>query len=291
MTPEEIAALAAEAAELDDQSVVTEGGGDYEYVPPAAGRTVARFIEYIELGKQPQKPFQGKAKPPVEEARFTFELTHPKNRKEIELEGGEKTTISERISFKLTIKTGEKSQFKKLWNAMTYGRDNIKHMAQMLGEAFIVEVVHAKSNDGKVTYANLRDNDGWKIMAPRKVDDLAGTSEDISKSIPSALGDLRIFLWNKPTKATWDSIFIDGTREVKDEKGNVSQESKNWLQTLVTKATNYTGSPLEQMLNNLGGLSIDKQDEKSGADAALAKLEEQKQPETTPEDDLASLGL
>jgi len=291
MTPEEIALLAAQAAEDSDQSVTTEGG-DFEYTPPAAGRTVARFIEYIELGKQPQKPFQGKPKPDCEEARFTFELTHPKNRKKIDIDGVE-TEVSDRISFRLPIKLTEKAWFKKLWNSMTYGRDNIKHMAQMLGEAFIVEVVHAQGGtDNKTTYANLRDKDSWKIYAPRKVDDLAGTSEDISNSVPKAIGDVRIFLWNKPTKQTWDSLFIDGTREVKDDKGNVAQESKNYWQLLITKAKNYKGSPLEQMLNNLEGLSIDKEETKaSGADAALEALTETKKPETTTQDDLASLGL
>ena len=48
MTPEQIAALAAQAAEAQDQSVET-AGGDFEL--PAEGLTVGRFVRYVEFGK------------------------------------------------------------------------------------------------------------------------------------------------------------------------------------------------------------------------------------------------
>jgi hypothetical protein len=282
--------LAAQAAATQDQTVDNGGSGDY--TPPVEGRTVARFIEYIELGKHGQKPYQGKAKPDVEEVRLTFELLHPKkNLKEIETDTGKKT-IAERVSIRMAIKLGDKARYKKLFTKMMYGRDGIKHMAQMLGEAFVVTIVHNKSEDGKRTYVNIEnDIEGWLIQPPRMEDPLSGEVKTIP--VIPAISPLKIFLWQNPTKETWDSLFIDGTREV-TENNVKKQVSKNWLQELILSATDYSGSALEAMLNKLGNLSIAKEEPaelRKAADEALDALESQKPKETTVDEDLASLGL
>lgn len=282
--------LAAIAAQNQDQ---TETITQTEYTPPPAGVTVARFISYIELGKQAQKPYQGKPKPDVEEVRVTFELVHPKNIKEIDVEGGKKK-IADQVSIRLPIKLGERARFKKLFNAMTYGRENIKHMAQMLGEAFVVTVIHSKSEDGKRTYVNLEDDTGWKIRAPiKEADPMDPESVPQRINVPAALSPMKIFLFDNPTKETWDSLFIDGTRTVKID--NVEKEvSKNWLQELILSAKNYDGSQLEAMLNKLQNLSVDPitpKEDTGAASAAVKALADGKPKETTAEEDLASLGL
>lgn len=249
------------AAEEEDQTVTPEQG-DFEYKIPEAGITVGRFIEYIELGKQPQRAYKGEAKPPYDEVRLTFELNHPdKNQKEIEVEGVGKKKIAEYISFKLTKKLGDKASYKQLFNKMARGRPEIKHMAQMLGEPFLLTVFHNESGEGdkKKVYANLHDGKDpktWGIDGPFAVDALAGTKTDISSKIPAPLQPLRVFLWNHPTKDTWDSLYIDGTREAKDDKGNVTQVSKNWLQELILSAKNFGGSPLQIMINGVDNLSV-----------------------------------
>ncbi|QIG68424.1 hypothetical protein EVB62_022 [Rhizobium phage RHph_TM33] len=254
---EDIKSLVAGAKQREDQSVV-QAGGDFTYVPPTAGRTVGRFIEYIELGDHVTL-YEGKPKPAAPQVRVTFELLmnndNRKDVKEIEVEGGKKL-IADRISVEMPKKFTEKAKFYKLFKAMQAGRTEITHIAEMLNECFIIDIEHNKSEDGKKTYANIYSQaKGWGISAPRIVDPLAGTSTDISKSIRDAISPLRIFLWDNPTKATWDSLYIDGTREVKNADGTTTQESKNWLQEKIMSATNFTGSPLEATVSGLRDLS------------------------------------
>ena len=289
MTPEQIAALAAKAAQTTDHTE-TSSGTDWQ--PPVEGTTTLRFIEYIELGKQPQKPFQGKAKPDCEEVRMTFELLmNNKNRtdvREVEVDGVKKL-VADRISIKLAIKSGEKAVFKKLFDKMRRGRDNIHHMSQMLGEAFLGTVVHSKSTDGKVTYANLRDSDGaWTIRAPRIQKDPLDDDSWVDINVRPAISPLKIFVWDLPNKECWDSLYIEGTRTVKDDKGVETEQSKNWIQERILSATNYHGSPLEELLNNIGGLSIDPK-----TDDVLDGLPDEGAENFSgaTEDDLASLGM
>lgn len=275
MTQLSIAELAALAAETDDQTEVVQGG-DFERRVPVEGLTVARFIEYTELGVHGSKPYLGKPKPDADKVRLTFELLSEKkgNIYEVDVEGGKKK-LTEKITVTLAKKQNERAGFKKLFDKMVYGRTDIKHMAQMLGEAFLVTIIHGKSTDGKETYANIRDKDGnWHIGAPQQVieDAIAGTKEVKKLAVPEQLTPSRIFLFNNPTKETWDSLFIDGTRKVKNDQGIEIEESKNWLQELIQSAKNFKGSPLEAMLAGVNELSIkeekvaDKTDEvKTGA--------------------------
>lgn len=253
-----IAELAAMAAEAEDQTVETTTTFDND--PPPAGVTIGRFIEYIEIGKQKQADYQGKKKPDAECVRLTFELLHPKkNLHEYEVEG-EKRVRADRVSIRVSKKMSDKAKFKKLFNAMTYGRDSVKHMAQMLGEAFIITIYHnVVEKDGKKnTYVNL-DNDGtYGISAPFVTDPL----EDTKTAVPvqDAISPLRLFLFNNPTKETWDSLFIDGTRERKLDGGAVEHVSKNWLQELILSATNYTGSAVEALLGGVAELPTSEEE-------------------------------
>lgn len=278
----DINALANLAAETDDQSEVQEQGNFERTIAPA-GRTVGRLIEYIELGRRKQKPYQGKEKPDCDEVRLTFELLGKGQINEVEIEG-EKVKISNVISVKLAKKQGERASFKKLFNKLTYGRADKKHIAQMLGEPFIIDVVHNSVGEGSdaKTYANIKDKDGnWLVGAPVIADALTGETKDISKAVPQSLRQLKLFLWDHATKEMWDSLYIDGTREVK--KGDtVEHVSKNWLQELIMTAENFQGSPLHTLLNGISSDDL-KFDEEPGED-----LPDEKQEEKDP---LAELGL
>lgn len=275
------------AEQTEDQSVTT-AGGDFVREVPAAGKTVARFIEYVELGVHPQKAFKGKEKPDVEYVRVAFELNSPKHIKEIEIDGNKKN-VANIMSLTLAKKFGEKAAFKKLFNKMVYGRENIKHMARMLGEGFVIDIVHniVGEGDDKKTYANMASKDGeWFISAPRVVNPL--NDEITAIPVPEPLNPKRVFLWDNPNKPTWDSLFIDGTRTVKDEKGVESEVSKNWLQQKVQAAKNYKGSPLDAML---GGVVLPTNEE-------AVKQEEKKQEQKAEDlpveeafDPMKALGL
>lgn len=266
--PLSVAELAAMAADVEDQTE-TKAGGDFERELIPEGMNFARFVEYIECGKHPQKPFQGKEKPDAEMLRITFELLHPK-KSIIEYEhDGVKKKRGQLITIRVKKSLSDKASFKKIFNAMTYGRDSIKHMAQMLGEPFLVNVFHnkSKSADGtEVVYANLNNSDGvYSIGAPRHTDPLTGETTDLTKHIPEPFAPVRIFLWNNPTKETWDSLFIDGTREVKDKDGNVTQESKNWLQEYILSAKNFNGSALMALLHDVSDLPVTEDKEQAEA--------------------------
>lgn len=273
----DIKSLVAQEKERVDHSVVTTGG-DYEYTPPKVGKTVGRFIEYVELGNRVTY-YLGKPKPPAPLVRVTFELLNEKRGdiREIEVEGGKKK-VADRITIEMPIKTNDKAKFYKIFKSMAAGRENITHMAEMLGEAFVLNIIHEKDDkDPKKIYAKLYTQEsGSQISAPRAEDPIAGTSVDISAHVPPALSPLRIFLWGNPTKECWDTLYIDGTREVKDEKGNVTQESKNWLQEKIISATDFEGSALQQMLAGLGNLPT------TGSEPS--KTQTQSQPEGTNAD-------
>lgn len=247
-----------QGAALQDQSKAEAGGFKVEIAP--AGATPARFIGYVELGKRPQE-FEGTKKADAPEVLLVFELNGPKHKRDVVVDGVTKV-FTNRITIQTSIKLNEKAAFYKLFQAMRYGRDGITHMAQMLGEAFLVTVVHKKSKDGKKTYANLRDDNGWTVRAPRyQADPLDDTSwKDLPCDAPTQ--SLQLLLWDNPTKEQWDSIFVDGTRTVK-RKNDAGEEieveeSRNWLQSsIVHNATNFEGSPLQDLLSGLGGLDLE----------------------------------
>lgn len=282
-------ALAAKAAEHTDHTEV-KAGGDFERTPIAAGKTIGRFIEYIELGVQPQGTYQGKEKPACATARFTFELLHPKkNIKEIEVDGS-KVTVAERYSFNEAIKFGEKARFKKLLKAMTYGRKDITHFAQMLNEPFLLNFTHneAEKDGKKVTYVNLYTDGIYGIEAPVVCTDaLEGTTAPVP--VGPALSPIKIFLWDLPSKETWDSLYIAGTRTVKDAKGNESEVSKNWLQDKILAAKDFTSSALEDLLTGSAALTeaVEKAEEKTTAKKS-ATVAETKSPSATQKQPSAS---
>lgn len=264
---------ASEAAdELGDQSEAKSGGFDRE-VPPA-GPTPARLIGYVEVGKRKQKPFQGKEKPDADEVRLYFELNGKKHVREIEV-GGVKKTVTNILTVKLAIKLDEKAGFFKLFKKMRYGRDSVKHMSKMLGEGFLVTVVHNKQvgKDGKeIVYANLKTDDGeWMIGAPMYLADPLDPDSSTPLPVPAVTQNLRLLLWDKPSKMQWDSLFIDGSRTVKDDKGQESEVSKNWLQEdIVQNAQNFEGSALQTLLGGLGDLSLEPEAPSSPAKAPPA---------------------
>lgn len=247
MTQIDYKAIAAEAAKSKDHNKVNTMA---TYAPPPAGKTVGRFIEYVELGVQERKAYKGKPKNPAEHVRVVFELLHPKkNIKEIESEGTKKT-IADRITMgNMLLSLSDLSGFKQLYDQMKYGRDDIKYMPEMLGEAFVIDIEHNIVNEGKDTertYANIK-----AISAPQTEDAMTETVTKLN--VPEAVSPVKIFCFDNPTKESWDSLFIDGTRD-QTKDGTTTTVSKNYIQETILKAKNYVGSPLEQLLGGIDEL-------------------------------------
>jgi len=278
---------AAAAAEITDQ---TQAPASYEYEVPPAGFTTARFIGYVEVGKQPQRAYEGVEKPDAATVRLTFELNGPKHVTEYEHDG-EKKTRTNIIRQTLTISTHEKANFAKLLKKMSGGRDDVKHMAQMLGEGFLIQITHSKSKDGKTTYANMKQDGAWNIGAPSVTDPV--TNEVRVLTVPEATQPIQLLLWDNPSEEQWNSIFIDGEYE-KEIDGKKVVVSKNFIQEQAQTASNFEGSALETLLSGIGDVVADIAEvpEEKPAPKKAKKAAKKAEPEAPAETDpLADLGL
>lgn len=275
----------------------------FEIIP--AGPTPARFVGYVEVGKHAQE-YEGKAKADALEVILTFELNGKKHHIEYEKDG---ETIS-RTNIKretMPAYTTSKAGFKKLFNAMRAEREDITHMAQMLNEPFLITVVHnADKDDPKKVYANIKDDNGWRVGPPLYNAQPDPLEEPIMKVLPvaEATVPLQLLLWDNPTKEQWDSIFIDGTRTVKKDGKDV-EVSKNWVQERCLAAKDYESSALADMLSGADGAIADvieqvaKEKAAEPEKKAVAKTEntkvaeavKEKEPDGSADDILAALGL
>lgn len=310
----DIAALADAAAEAEDQTqeVAHE---DFDNTPPA-GVTVGRLISYIELGKHDGGEYQGKKKPDADKVRVEFELLGPHNTKEYEKDG-EKGVITQTVEITMKKSLSDKAKFKKLFKKLTYGREDKKHIAQCLGEAYILHIYHnevTKEGGKKRVYVNLDKDGEFGISAPFQLDPI--TQQKKYYEVPAATRECKLFLWDNPVKELWDALFIDGVREIKKEDGTIEKKSKNWLQEWILSAKNFQGSPLHEMLTGLAHDDLPSIEEtpsipdeathvsetsQTDLEAAIAEVEAQSPTESenpapeaseeVPVDPMAALGL
>lgn len=292
------ALLAQAKTSTVDHTKVSEG---FTREVPPAGPSMARFIGYVEVGKQPQE-FEGKAKNPALEAYIMFELNSKKHIREVEVDGVNKV-FANRITAGgggVAVYTNSKAGFHKLFSAMRAGRENITHIAHMLGEPFKIDVVHSvPAKEGDAVYANMKDANGWKIGPPMvtKYNDEGEPLETVVLKVPEPIAPLQLLLWDAPTKEQWDSIFIDGTYKKKVD-GKEIDVSKNWLQELCMKAVDYKGSALEAMLTGGDALADELNDglmdelvETKAADKPKVETKTTTADTKSADDVLAGLGL
>ena len=241
------AAAAAKEAGTDN----SEASKGFERKVTPAGLTPARFIGYVETGSHVEQ-FEGKDKAPARQVIISFELNGPDHGNSFEKDG-ETKTWNNTIHIDMAISQNEKSGFYKLFKKMAYGRDAVKSFPQMLGEAFIVKVVHKKSKTSGKDYPVIKEEGEWTIMAPFQTDPLNGTVTTFDIKEMTEAG--RVMLWDSPNQEMWDSIFIDGTytKTVND----VEQEiSKNFIQNKCLEATDFAGSKLEALVGGLADLPL-----------------------------------
>ncbi len=224
-TLQELLALANEAAEISniDMSETGTGGGPKKLLP--AGWAIGTLVEYVELGKHVGE-FNGKPKAKADLLfRLGFALTgapHYLN--------DDGTPYIFR-TYDLSLGNNEKSKSKIAFDRMNY-LQTAKHFAQLLGKSFLVEikVVKGKQDPTKerneINYATIN-----KPFDP--MSNVAYPTPAIDTL------DFRLFLWDKPTKAGWGSLFIAGEYEGK---------SKNYLQNTCLKSVDFPGSALEQLI-------------------------------------------
>jgi len=217
--------------------------GSSDYTPPALGIARARLVGYFELGTH-EEEYEGKLRD-REKVDLIFELSGP-NHEPRKLDDG--TLIPIRITVQETLSFNEKANFFKLFGAMNYA-GKATHMAELLGEAFVVEVFHKKSKDGKKTYANLKGPNGYNVKGTTVQDPLSGKA--VVVDILPPVTEIKYFIWNTADQEMWDSIYIPGEyAERKDSEGKVISpaRSKNVLQGIIRKAKNWPQHPLAALV-------------------------------------------
>lgn len=274
-----LAALAAGAAAVSDQTKTVAGGGDY--TPPAEGACKLRLVGYIELGKH-EKTFKG-VKKLQDMVRLEFEVSGPKH-PPIEVDGVKKPII---VSIEENLSLNEKARFAKLFARMNYA-GKYTHASQMVlaTEAFKARIVHrkyAKSGEAKDDATKWtgvavelydKKTEAFTIEPPRIPErDAEGleTGNFTPMAVEPALTSPRLFIWNADDKhqlAQWSTLFIDGEyEERKDASGKVTapKKSKNVLQNRIKLAKNFQGSALQLALL-ASGATIDIPDAEAGRD-------------------------
>lgn len=216
---------AAVAVQDVDMTETGTGGGAFEDVLLPKGEYFGHFVEYVEYGKRvPTNNGKPTGKPAVLNTKVCFIVYAP---------DGTKKRIR---SLHMPVFNDPRANFKKLFDRLNCAGD-IQHAAQKLGTAWVVPVEQHTSKAGKVS--NIID---YALLRPLPKFD-PDTGAPIA--IPELnLDDVKVFLWNNPTKETWDSLFIEGTRD--------DGKSKNFIQEDIMQAADFEGSPLQQMLT--GGI-------------------------------------
>jgi hypothetical protein len=244
------------AAQGADFTKTTKGGGDGAPKVPAAGPVRLRLVGYVELGLQ-EVVFQGVAQ---EKPRFKliFELSG-KNHAPRDIDGKKVPWL---LEVEETLSRNEKANASKIFKALNHEGKHV-HFAQMLGEAFLGEVIQrkyprrsddrSKSETWTGVAADLRaKGQPYTMRAPKVLD--PETDELKVVKVDPPLTPLRCFLWELADKDQWDSLFIDGTyAEVKDDDGKVilPERTRNVLQEKIKKATNFSGSRIEALLSGV----------------------------------------
>ena len=204
-----------------DLNEAVKGGGGGRLLPE--GYAFGRLVEYIEFGNQPQE-FQGQTKDPAMEFTLGFALTGDGYQNE----DGSAYVVR---TYNTALSRNEKSRAFKLFKALNW-KGTAKGFAQLLGETFLVKIKQVPKSKTDPKIVSRIDLDGF--LPP--LDPVTRQPYPIAEA-PDDM--YRLFLWSRPTKEAWDSLFIEGEYEGK---------SKNRIQEQILAALDFQGSPLQQLL-------------------------------------------
>lgn len=230
MNVQELLALANEvAAESHDMNVAVKGGGGARLLPE--GYAYCRLVEYIEFGKQPQE-FGGKQKDPALEFQLGFALYNTADRV-YQNDDGSPYIIR---PYSMAMSANEKARSYLLFKLLNW-KNQYRHFGQMLTQGFLAKIVHEPKSKTDPKIVSRLDLKGF--LPP--VDTVSGQPHPIPEARPE---DLKAFFWERPSKAMFDSFFVEG----KWDDGR----SKNIIQETMLGAVDFAGSPLQHLLMDSG---------------------------------------
>lgn len=204
-----------------DMNEAVRGGGGGRLLPE--GYAFGRLVEYIEFGNQPQE-FQGQAKDPALEFTLGFALTG----QGYQNDDGTPYVVR---TYNTALSRNEKARAFKLFKALNW-KGTAKSFAQLLGETFLVKIKQVPKSKTDPKIVSRIDLDGF--LPP--LDPVTRQPYPIAEA-PDEM--YRLFLWSRPTKEAWDSLYIEGEYEGK---------SRNRIQEQILAALDFQGSPLQQLL-------------------------------------------
>lgn len=216
---QEVAAV-VDGGIVTDFTEITKGGGERKVWPE--GFTLARLVGVIELGDR-EVTYKGEKKPPVRQLMLQFAMYSDG----YTYDDGKPGIIS---TMGLSMTTTEKSKLPKIFAKMQVTKAE-KHFAELLGHIYLINIKHTQK-EGK-TYVNIDLDDIRLGLDPVKKQwyDCPALDESL----------VRLFLWDKPSQAMYDSLLI------KQQDGSPAE--KQWLRDLLVTAVNYNGSPLQRLLD------------------------------------------
>jgi hypothetical protein len=173
-----------------------------------------RLVQVIDLGVQPQRPYQGKDKPPAQEIMITHELVDEfikdENGDDVE---GKPRWVSE--NFVLHSLKADMAKSTKRYHAFDPEEHNGGDWGKLVGMPINITIVNNKNGD-KV-YDNVAN-----LSAMRPKD---------AANCPELVNPTKVFDLDDPDMEVFASL-------------------PKWIQEKLTSNLNYKGSPLEEKLAN-----------------------------------------
>jgi hypothetical protein len=182
-----------------------------------AGTYPCRVVEIIDLGVQPQRAFEGQAKPPVQHIRITYEFTDEFC---VDADGNEQEDkprwLSEDIPFHPL--TSDLAKSTKRYKAIDPKDDFDGDFTLLVGCPCNVTIT---ATEGKGKNAGKVFNNIASVNTMRKRD---------AEKCPKLVNEPTVFLIEDPDKGVWGKL-------------------PQWLQEKITSAIDFKGSALDVALN------------------------------------------
>lgn len=291
--------LSDEVVKTQDDMTATSSGGSFVRELPIAKVGFGRLSGYVEVGIHEH----GKAphRKPKPLARFSITLLSKHHFFNI---GKEETlkSVPHVMHLTLPISTNESSDYIKVFQAMNWDQ-KARHPIQLLNKPFKIAVTHTMNPETKKPqYANLWKGSVkdkiWSFSAPVIEDPETGEKTSIANKVPplpNGVADISAFLFSNPCQESFDSLFIEGTRDVKGKDGVVRTVTKNFIQEQIMTALNFAGSEVEALIGGMGELPSLEEPEAAVKETPVSgKSEEEAAAEALEKaanDSLAALGL
>lgn len=177
------------------------------------GNYPGRLVQIIDLGLQPQRPFKGKDKPPVQEVMFTYELVDAFM---VDEEGNDLEDkprwLSETLPFYGLF--ADKATSTKRYNAFDPQGVYDGDFSQAIDTPVNVTVVHGEGKDNKI-YTNVGN---VSAMRPRD-----------AANCPQLKNPTKVFDLDEPDMDVFNAL-------------------PNWIQEKIKSNLNFQGSPLQKAL-------------------------------------------